>query len=113
MNSEVNAKNLSSHFKLRAGAASVVCSALIFCSVLSIGPSGTTTRGEKSNASGLSYPQRSAATRGVFLRTPASTSAPDLAPAAPGEPDREDLDGRDDWFYFQRTYPSSSIPRNA
>ncbi|HSF22688.1 MAG TPA: hypothetical protein VLE20_00570, partial [Blastocatellia bacterium] len=43
----------------------------------------------------------------------ASTSAPHPAPAPPGERDREDLDGRDDWFYFQRTYPSHALPKDA
>ena len=108
MNSEVKDSSIS--INLFAAALSVICSALVFCSgVVEPFAAARTSepeppRVQEVHRSSLAAP---------FLRIPFRTSPPDVSPAAPGESDREDLDGRDDWFYFQRTYPFSSLPRDA
>ncbi|MEK6302476.1 MAG: hypothetical protein AABO41_17330 [Acidobacteriota bacterium] len=118
MNSEGKSKNALSP-KLRAFAAGVICLALVACAALRVEPaaSRTTTDPPNTNQSKTASAQYSlqfpAPGRGTFLLKPASSNAPALAPAAPDEPEREDLEGRDDWFYFQRTYPSTALPRDA
>ncbi|MFY9608699.1 MAG: hypothetical protein WAU45_08815 [Blastocatellia bacterium] len=94
------------HGKLRAGALGVLSAALIACNSFRAAPPTPATNQQTPPVIKSALPARRPSTR------LASTSAPELAPAA-GEPDREDLDGRDDWFYFQRTYPSRSVPRDA
>jgi photosystem II stability/assembly factor-like uncharacterized protein len=114
MNSEADTTILKkSGAKLCAGALSLICSALVFCAGHGIAPQATTTSTTRPNQPRVQDSRPSTPARGLFLRMPAPASAPDLVPQAPGEPEGEDLDGRDDWFYFQRTYPSSSLPRDA
>lgn len=109
MNSQVSIMDSSSpRGKLRAGALGFLCAALIACDSFRGGPPTTAT-----NKPGPTGIKKSLPARDPSLTRLVATSAPALAPAPPGEPDREDLDGRDDWFYFQRTYPSHSLPRDA
>ena len=111
MNSEIGTTNSSHYGKLRASAASVICSALLACSSLPVAAplTKTTSRPEPVRYS----PGSVAATPRLVLSGPESASAPALMPPAAGESSAEDPDARDDWFYFQRTYPSFSLPRDA
>ena len=115
MNSEVGTNtSTSSRGMLRACAVSIVCVALLACSSLRFTPPIARTIDDQARPARVENSVRSdAGIRALFLPGSFSTSFPEPQPGAPGESDREDLDGRDDWFYFQRTYPSSSLPRDA
>ena len=118
MNSE-GRSNHSLSPKLRACVASVIGVALVLCAALRVEPAGSKTT-TQSTTTRLATPasvqdslQSPAPPQATFLRRLVSANAPTLTPAAPEDPEREDLEGRDEWFYFQRTYPSSSLPRDA
>jgi photosystem II stability/assembly factor-like uncharacterized protein len=114
MNSEISPGNSSSHGKLRVIAASVICLALLACSSLPVAAPPTRTNTSQPKHEGLQTSLASvAATPGLFLRGPSFASAAALMPPAAGESSTEEPDARDDWFYFQRTYPSFSLPRDA
>ncbi|HYV05075.1 MAG TPA: hypothetical protein VFB82_10835, partial [Blastocatellia bacterium] len=118
MNSEGRSKNSSSP-KLRALAAGVICFTLVACAALRLEPVAPRTSTKAFTAAGPSkaastrFFQPPSANRGAFFPNSGSANAAALAPASPEDPEREDLEGRDEWFYFQRTYPSSSLPRDA
>ena len=108
MYSEVSKTNPSPRGKLRVGVLGVLCAALFGCdSFRAASPTTAPSQPESASA------RTSWSPRGSLLSRLASTNSPQLPPTPAGEADREDLDGRDDWFYFPRTYPTHSLPREA